>query len=47
MKNNINFDKTQYIELLKNERRSLLNEENRQEDLELLSSSGILKNQIS
>ena len=46
MKNNINFDKTQYIELLKNERRSLFNE-NGQEDLELLSSSGILKNQIS
>jgi hypothetical protein len=45
MKNNINLDKTQYIELLKNERRSLFNE-NRQEDLELLSYGVILENQI-
>ena len=51
MENNINFDKTRYIELLKkkellkNEGRSLFNE-NREEDLELLSYSVILENQI-
>ena len=51
MGNNINFDKTRYIELLKkeeflkNEGRSLFNE-NREEDLELLSYSVILENQI-
>lgn len=44
MKNNINFDKTQYIKLLKNERRSLFNEK-RQEDFELLSYGVILENQ--
>ncbi len=51
MGNNINFDKTGYIELLKkeeflkNEGTSLFNE-NREEDLELLSYSVILENQI-
>jgi hypothetical protein len=51
MKNDINFDKTRYIELLKkeeilkNEGTSLFNE-NRQEDLELLSYGAILENQI-
>ena len=51
MKNNINFDKTRYIELLKkkeflkNEGTSLLNE-NREEGLELLSYGVILENQI-
>ena len=51
MGNNINFDKTRYIELLKkeeflkNEGRSLFNE-NREEDLELLSYGVILENQI-
>ena len=51
MKNDINFNKTRYIELLKkeeilrNEGRSLFNE-NREEDLELLSYSVILENQI-
>jgi len=51
MKNNINFDKTRYIELLKkeeilrNEGTSLFNE-NREEDLELLSYGVILENQI-
>ena len=51
MKNDINFDKTRYIELLKkeeilkNEGTSLFNE-NREEDLELLSYGVILENQI-
>ena len=45
MENNINFDKTRYIEWLKNERTSLFNE-NREEDLELLSYGVILENQI-
>ena len=45
MKNDINFDKTRYIELLKNEGTSLFNE-NREKDLELLSYSVILENQI-
>ena len=51
MENNINFDKTRYIELLKkeeflkNEGTSLFNE-NREEDLELLSYGVILENQI-
>ena len=51
MENNINFDKTWYIELLKkeeilkNEGTSLFNE-NREEDLELLSYGVILENQI-
>ena len=51
MANNINFDKTRYIELLKkeeilkNEGTSLFNE-NREEDLELLSYGIILENQI-
>ena len=51
MGNNINFDKTRYIELLKkeeflkNEGTSLFNE-NREEDLELLSYGVILENQI-
>jgi hypothetical protein len=51
MTNNINFDKTRYIELLKkeeilrNEETSLFNE-NREEDLELLSYDVILENQI-
>jgi hypothetical protein len=51
MTNNINFDKTRYIELLKkeeilrNEETSLFNK-NREEDLELLSYGVILENQI-
>ena len=51
MENNINFDKTRYIELLKkeeilkNEGTSLVNE-NREEDLELLSYGVILENPI-
>jgi len=51
MEKNINFDKTRYIELLKkneilkNEGTSLFNE-NREEDLELLSYGVILENQI-
>jgi hypothetical protein len=51
MGNNINFDKTRYIELLKkeeflkNEGTSLFNV-NREEDLELLSYGVILENQI-
>ena len=51
MTNDINFDKTRYIELLKkeeilrNEETSLFNE-NREEDLELLSYGVILENQI-
>ncbi|MFK8006969.1 MAG: hypothetical protein AB8H03_11380 [Saprospiraceae bacterium] len=51
MANNINFDKTRYIELLKkeeilkNEETSLFTE-NREEDLELLSYGVILENQI-
>lgn len=45
MGNNINFDKTRYIELLKKERTSLFNE-NREEDFELLSYGVILENQI-
>ena len=51
MNNNINFDKTRYIELLKKEKflrnkgTSLLNE-NREEGLELLSYSVLLENQI-
>ena len=51
MGNNINFDKTRYIELLKkenflkNEGTYLFNE-NREEDLELLSYGVILENQI-
>jgi len=51
MVNNINFDKTRYIELLekeeflKNEGTSLFNE-NCEEDLELLSYGVILENQI-
>ena len=51
MGNNINFDKTQQIKLLKkeeflkNEGTSLFNE-NREEDLELLSYGVILENQI-
>lgn len=51
MKNNINFDKTRYIELLKkkeflkNEGTSLF-DENCEEDLELLSYGVILENQI-
>lgn len=51
MKNNINFDKTRYIELLK-KREFLKNEgtflfdENREEDLELSSYNIILENQI-
>jgi hypothetical protein len=51
MENNINFDKTRYIELLrkeeflKNEGTFLFNE-NREEDLELLSYGVILENQI-
>lgn len=51
MENNINFDKTRYIELLKkeeflkNEGTSLFNE-NREEGLELLSYGVILENQI-
>jgi hypothetical protein len=51
MENNINFDKTRYIELLKKEK-SLKNEgtslfnENREENLELLSYGVILENQI-
>ena len=51
MGNNINFDKTRYIELLKkeeflkNEGTSLF-DENREEDLELLSYGVILENQI-
>ena len=51
MENNINFDKTRYIELLKkeeflkNEGTSLFNE-NHEEDLELLSYGVILENQI-
>jgi hypothetical protein len=48
MENNINFDKTRYIELLKKE--ELLKDEetslNREEDLELLSYGIILENQI-
>jgi hypothetical protein len=45
MTNDINFDKTRYIELLKKEEISLFNE-NREEDLELLSYGVILENQI-
>jgi len=51
MENNINFDKTRYTELLKkegslkNEGTSLFNE-NREENLELLSYGVILENQI-
>jgi len=51
VRNTINFNKTQYIELLKkeeflkNEGRFLFNE-NRDEDLELLSYGVILENQI-
>ena len=51
MKNDINFNKTRYIELLKkeeilrNEGKSLFNE-NREEDRELLSYSVILENQF-
>lgn len=45
MGNNINFDKTRQIELLKKEGTSLFNE-NREEDLELLSYGIILENQI-
>ena len=51
MGNNMNFDKTRYIELLKkeellkNEGTSLF-DENREEDLELLSYGVILENQI-
>ena len=51
MESNINLDKTRYIELLKkeealkNEGTSLFNE-NREEDLELLSYGVILENQI-
>jgi len=51
MTNNTNFDKTRYTELLKkeeilrNEETSLFNE-NREEDLELLSYGVILENQI-
>jgi hypothetical protein len=51
MTNDINFDKTRYIELLKkeeilrNEETSLFNE-NREEDVELLSYGVILENQI-
>lgn len=41
----MNFDKTRYIELLKKEGTSLFNE-NREEDLELLSYGVILENQI-
>ena len=51
MENNINFDKTRYIELLKkeeilkNEGTSLFNEDH-EKNLELLSYSFILENQI-
>ena len=51
MKNNINFDKTRYIELLKKEeflknKATYLFNENSEEELELLSYSLILENQI-
>lgn len=48
MTNDINFDKTRYIELLKkqNEETSKLKTENREEYLELLSYGVILENQI-
>lgn len=51
MKNNIKFDKTRYIELLK-KKKLLINQktslfaENREEDLELLSYEIILENQL-
>jgi hypothetical protein len=51
MKSNINLDKTRYIELLKKEEAlknegTFLFDENREEDLELLSYGVILENQI-
>jgi hypothetical protein len=45
MANNINFDKSRYIELLKNQERSLL-DENPKERRELFSYKIILENQI-
>ena len=49
MENNINFDKTRYIELLKKKKileneGTFLLDENREEDFELLSYGVILEN---
>lgn len=49
MKNNINFDKTRYIELLEKEelkKRTFLFNENCEKDLKLLFYGVILENQI-